>query len=53
MKQQGLEVLLVSGIRFVAAGGYLRYLTNWAEPFQGEVFIFPLEGAPLFLARTG
>ncbi len=53
MKQKGLEVLLVSGIRFVAAGGYLRYLTNWAEPFGGEVFIFPLEGTPLFLARTG
>lgn len=53
MKEQGLEVLLVSGIRFVAAGGYLRYLTNWAEPFGGEVFIFPLEGTPLFLARTG
>lgn len=53
MKEQGLEVLLVSGIRFVAAGGYLRYLTNWAEPFGGEVFIFPLKGTPLFLARTG
>ncbi len=53
MKEKGLEVLLVSGIRFVAAGGYLRYLTNWAEPFEGEVFIFPLEGTPLFLARTG
>ena len=53
MKEKGLEVLLVSGIRFVAAGGYLRYLTNWAEPFGGEVFVFPLEGTPLFLARTG
>jgi Xaa-Pro aminopeptidase len=53
MKQKGLKVLLVSGIRFVAAGGYLRYLTNWAEPFQGEAFIFPLEGTPVFLARTG
>jgi Xaa-Pro aminopeptidase len=53
MKEKGLEVLLVSGIRFVAAAGYLRYLTNWAEPFQGEVFIFPLEGRPVFLARTG
>ncbi len=53
MKEKGLEVLLVSGIRFVAAGGYLRYLTNWAEPFGGEVLIFPREGTPLFLARTG
>ena len=52
MKERGLEVLLVSGIRFVAAGGYLRYLTNWAEPFQGEVLIFPVEGTPLFLTRT-
>ncbi len=53
MKQEGLDVLLVSGIRFVAAGGYLRYLTNRAEPFGGEVLILPLEGAPVFLARTG
>jgi Xaa-Pro aminopeptidase len=53
MKEKGLEVLLVSGIRFVAAGGYLRYLTNWAEPFGGEVLILPREGTPLFLARTG
>lgn len=53
MKEKGLEVLLVSGIRFVAAGGYLRYLTNWAEPFGGEVLIVPLEGTPVFLARTG
>ena len=37
----------------MAAGGYLRYLTNWAEPFGGEVLIFPREGTPLFLARTG
>jgi Xaa-Pro aminopeptidase len=53
MKQKGLELLLVSGIRFVAGTGYLRYLTNWAEPFAGEALIFPLEGAPTFLARTG
>jgi Xaa-Pro aminopeptidase len=52
MRERNLEVLLVSGFRFVAATGYLRYLTNWAEPFQGEVFIFPLEGTPTFLART-
>jgi Xaa-Pro aminopeptidase len=53
MKERGLEVLLVSGIRFVAAGGYLRYLTNWAEPFGGEVLILPAEKDPIFLARTG
>jgi Xaa-Pro aminopeptidase len=53
MKEKGLEVLLVSGIRFVAATGYLRYLSNWAEPFGGEVLIFPLDGSPTFLARTG
>jgi Xaa-Pro aminopeptidase len=53
MKERGLEVLLVSGIRFVAAAGYLRYLTNWAEPFGGELLIFPYDGAPTFLARTG
>jgi Xaa-Pro aminopeptidase len=53
MKEKKLDVLLVSGIRFVAASGYLRYLTNWAEPFGGEVLIFPISGAPTFLARTG
>jgi Xaa-Pro aminopeptidase len=53
MKEKGLEVLLVSGIRFVAGAGYLRYLTNWAEPFGGEVLLFPLNGTPTFLARTG
>ena len=53
MRQRNLEVLLVSGFRFVAATGYLRYLTNWAEPFQGEVCIVPLEGPPTVLARTG
>ncbi len=52
MRKRNLEVLLVSGFRFVAATGYLRYLTNWAEPFHGEVFLFPLEGTPTFLART-
>jgi Xaa-Pro aminopeptidase len=53
MKQRGLDLLLVSGIRFVAGTGYLRYLTNWAEPFAGELLIFPLKGVPIFLARTG
>jgi Xaa-Pro aminopeptidase len=52
MKEKGLEVLLVSGIRFVAATGYLRYLTNWAEPFAGEVLVFPRVGAPTLLTRT-
>ena len=52
MREKKLDLLLVSGIRFVAATGYLRYLTNWAEPFGGEVLIFPVEGSPLFLART-
>ena len=52
MRERGLEVLLVSGIRFVAAAGYLRYLTNWAEPFGGEVLIFPAQGDPTFMART-
>ena len=52
MKERGLEVLVVSGIRFVAGAGYLRYLTNWAEPFGGEVLVFPYDGAPTFLART-
>jgi Xaa-Pro dipeptidase len=53
MKARNLEVLLVSGFRFVAATGYLRYLSNWAEPFAGEVLLFPGEGDPVFLARTG
>lgn len=53
MKERGLEVMLVSGIRFVAATGYLRYLTNWAEPFAGEVFLLPAQGSPVFLSRTG
>jgi Xaa-Pro aminopeptidase len=52
MKEKGLEVLLVSGIRFVVATGYLRYLTNWAEPFAGEVLVFPRVGAPTLLTRT-
>ena len=52
MKERGLELLLVSGVRFVATTGYLRYLTNWAEPFSGELLVFPLNGAPTFLART-
>jgi Xaa-Pro aminopeptidase len=52
MRHKGLETLLVSGVRFVAAWGYLRYLTNWAEPFAGEYLLFPLEGEPVFFART-
>ncbi|HEY4773286.1 MAG TPA: Xaa-Pro peptidase family protein [Xanthobacteraceae bacterium] len=52
MKERGLDVLLVSGVRFVAAAGYLRYLTNWAEPFGGEILVFPAKGEPRFLART-
>ena len=52
MKERGLELLLVSGVRFVATTGYLRYLTNWAEPFSGELLVFPLAGDPTFLART-
>ena len=52
MKEKNLELLLVSGIRFVAAAGYLRYLTNWAEPFGGEVLIFPRNEPSIFLART-
>jgi Xaa-Pro aminopeptidase len=53
MRERSLEFLLVSGIRFVAGAGYLRYLTNWAEPFAGEALLFPLSGTPIFLARTG
>lgn len=53
MKGVGLDLLLVSGVRFVGSMGYLRYLTNWAEPFNGEVLVFPREGMPTFLARTG
>lgn len=52
MREKALEFLLVSGIRFVAGAGYLRYLTNWAEPFAGEVLLLPLNGTPIFLART-
>lgn len=53
MKERSLEVLLVSGVRFVASVGYLRYLSNWAEPFAGESLVFPLKGEPVFCARTG
>ncbi len=53
MREGDLEFLLVSGIRFVAGAGYLRYLTNWAEPFAGEALLFPLSGTPTFLSRTG
>jgi Xaa-Pro aminopeptidase len=52
MKEQGIEILLVSGVRFVGSIGYLRYLSNWAEPFAGETLLFPTEGTPLFFART-
>ena len=52
MKEKGLEVLLVSGFRFVAATGYLRYLTNWAEPFGGEVLIVPADGSPICVSLT-
>ncbi len=43
IKEADLNLLLVSGVRFVAGKGYLRYLTNWAEPFGGETLLFPLE----------
>jgi Xaa-Pro aminopeptidase len=52
MRRMKLDTLLVSGVRFVATWGYLRYLTNWAEPFAGEYLLFPLEGEPVFFART-
>jgi len=52
MRERGVELMLVSGVRFVASAGYVRYLTNWAEPFAGESLIFPREGAPVFCART-
>jgi Xaa-Pro aminopeptidase len=52
MKEADLEILLVSGVRFVGSIGYLRYLTNWAEPFAGETLLFPVEGTPVFFART-
>ena len=52
MKEAGLDVLLVSGVRFVASMGYLRYLSNWAEPFAGETLLLPLDGRPVFFART-
>jgi len=52
MREAGLSLLLVSGVRFIASTGYLRYLSNWAEPFSGEVLLFPSEGEPLFCART-
>ena len=52
MKKHGFDTLLVSGVKFVATLGYLRYLTNWAEPFAGEYLLVPLEGAPVFFART-
>lgn len=52
MKAKGFDTLLVSGVKFVGALGYLRYLTNWAEPFAGEYLLLPLQGEPLFFART-
>lgn len=53
MTEAGLDILLISGVRFVGSMGYLRYLSNWAEPFAGETLILPLEGNPVFFARTG
>lgn len=52
MQKAGLEILLVSGVRFVGSTGYLRYLSNWAEPFAGETLLFPVEGTPIFFSRT-
>lgn len=52
MKEVDLEILLVSGVKFVGSTGYLRYLSNWAEPFAGETLFFPAEGTPIFFART-
>jgi len=52
MRDEGLEILLISGVRFVGSLGYLRYMSNWAEPFAGEALCFPLEGTPTFFART-
>lgn len=52
LNERGVDALLVSGIRFVAGAGYLRYLTNWAEPFGGESLVFPRDGRPVFCART-
>ena len=54
MKKKGLEVLARLGHSLLWRREAIRATpTNWAEPFGGEVLIFPREGTPLFLARTG
>jgi len=50
--EEGLDALLVSGINFSATLGYLRYLTNWAQPFVGEYYLLGKNGKGIFLART-
>lgn len=50
--EHGLDAMLVSGINFAATLGYLRYLTNWAQPFVGEYYLLGKSGEGIFLART-
>jgi len=50
--ERELDALLVSGINFSATLGYLRYLTNWAQPFVGEYYLLSKTGEGIFLART-
>jgi Xaa-Pro aminopeptidase len=52
MREAGLDALLVSGINFAATLGYLRYLTNWAQPFAGEYYLLGQDASGVFLART-
>lgn len=52
LQEHGLDALLVSGINFAATLGYLRYLTNWAQPFVGEYYLLGKSGEGIFLART-
>jgi len=52
LAEHGLDALLVSGINFAATLGYLRYLTNWAQPFVGEYYLLGKSGEGIFLART-
>lgn len=52
LAEQDLDALLVSGINFAATLGYLRYLTNWAQPFDGEYYLLGKDGKGVFLART-
>lgn len=52
VRERGLDALLVSGINFAATLGYLRYLTNWAQPFVGEYYLLRASGEGIFLART-